>query len=107
MEAVKYLAWHLLHACEDQGLHDKLTSVSPSDRKEIAQLIKWCLQNGKRINTILTQEHLNEITAILQNGNDEEIAEFHFNLAVQILSLGVEQVKVELQKLLHDTSSDD
>lgn len=99
MEAVKYLAWHLLHSCED-NLHEKLTSFSPSDRKKIVQLIKWCLQNGKRIQTLLTQTHLNEITSILQNGKDEEVEEFHFHLTMYVFTFGLEKMNVELEQLL-------
>lgn len=99
MEAIKYLAWHLFYACEDMDLHDKLLSISPSDRKQIVQLIKWCLQNGKRINTVLKQEHLNQITEILQNGSNEEVEEFHFHMTMDVFLLEMEKIQKELDYL--------
>mgnify|MGYP006951159605 CR=1 FL=1 len=100
MEAVKYLAWHLLHSCEDSNLHEKLTSFPPNDRKQIVQLIQWCLQNGKRIQTLLTQAHLNQITSILQHGQEEEVEDFHFHLTMYVFTYGMEKMKGELDKLL-------
>lgn len=100
MEAIKYLAWHLLHACEDSDLHEKLTSFPPDDRKQIVHFIKWCLQNGKRIQTLLTQAHLNEITSVLQHGADEEVEDFHFHLTMYICEFGMEMVKGKLDNLL-------
>jgi hypothetical protein len=100
LEAVKYLAWHLLHSCEDTNLHEKLTSFSPNDRKQIVQLIQWCLQNGKKIQTLLTQAHLNQITSILKFGEEEEVEEFHFHLTMYVFTFGMEKVKGQLDKLL-------
>ncbi|MCH5586272.1 hypothetical protein MK805_15120 [Shimazuella sp. AN120528] len=100
MEAIKYLAWHLLHSCEDINLHEKLTSFPPNDRKQIVQLIQWCLQNGKKIQTLLTQAHLNEITAILQYGEDEEVEDFHFHLTMYVFTFGMEMMKVQIDDML-------
>jgi hypothetical protein len=99
-EAVKYLAWHLLHSCEDTNLHEKLTSFSPNDRKQIVQLIQWCLQNGKKIQTLLTQAHLNQITSILKFGEEEEVEEFHFHLTMYVFTFGLEKMKGQLDELL-------
>jgi hypothetical protein len=99
MEAIKYLAWHLLHSCGDSNLHEKLTSFPPDDRKKMVQFIQWGLQNGKRIQTLLTQAHLNQITTILKNGRDEDVKDFHFQLTMYIFNLSMEKLKGKLDDL--------
>lgn len=99
MESIKFLARHLIHTYKDIDLYEKLTSMEADDRKSIIRLINWSIKHGERDHTGFTQQHLNEIADLLIHGNDEQVAEFYFDLTMYVLSFGRERIEAQLKKL--------
>jgi hypothetical protein len=96
LEAIKCLAWHLIHSCEEVSLYEKLATIQTNDRKQIFQLIKWCLRYGSRINSELTQQHLDEISRLLRDEDDDKIEQFQFDLAMYVFGFGMEKLRTRL-----------
>jgi hypothetical protein len=102
VEAIKYLAWHLIHCCDDLYLYEKLTSFQSDDRERIIQAINGCLSHGSPINTVLTKDHLVQITDVLFHGNSAEVTELHFDLTMYVLAFGLKKIRSQLEKLYHE-----
>ncbi|MCH5585792.1 hypothetical protein MK805_12645 [Shimazuella sp. AN120528] len=99
MEALKYLAWHLIYACDEREIYKKLSSEELDDRKSFVQWVNDCLQNGERIQTVLTQKHLNEISEYLIRTDEHQWRKAYFDFNYHVLIFGNEKLKAKLNAL--------
>lgn len=99
MEALKYLAWHLIYACDEIELYKKLAFIDLSDRKSFVQWVNRCLRNGKPIKTVLTQKHLDEISDFLTQVDEHQWKEVYYDFVYYALLFGNEKAKAKLDNL--------
>jgi hypothetical protein len=99
MESLKYLAWHLIYACDERQLYEKLGSAEWSDRKSFIQWVNSCLRHGKPIKSILTQQHLDELSTFLMKAGEQQWKNAYFDFAWYILIFGNEKVRGKLDVL--------
>jgi hypothetical protein len=99
MESVKYLAWHLIHTCDVVCLYEKLARIETFNRKQVIQWINQCLQHSRQIKTVLTQKHLDEISILLNQGDEGQLWIAYIDFAYYVLIFGNEKVKAKLDAL--------
>lgn len=99
MEALKYLAWHLIYACDEMELYKKLASEEMYDCNNFVQWINHCLRNGKSMQTVLTQKHLDEISRFLTKSDMHQWKEAYCDFAYYALLFGNEKVSAKLDNL--------
>jgi DNA modification methylase len=92
MEALKYLAWHLIYACDELELYNKLASEKIYERKIFVQWINQCLQQCKPIKSVLTKSHLDEISNFLIQADEQQWKKACSDFIWYVLIFGIEKV---------------